>query len=109
MKEVRLFASGFEGYGVTVTIEGDIEEYAKSFLAIYNNVRENRELLAITNHYNNDVTVYCEEETRTALIEYLENYGKIKSVEKVMLYQVDKLPDYDIEKYEEAVLVPFAD
>lgn len=60
MIELRMNAVETVGYSVTVEIKGSVDEYAKSFLHIFNNVRESKELLKIENHYgSNDVTVYC--------------------------------------------------
>lgn len=107
MKQLKMNVNQFEGLAITVKVEGSIDEYAKSFLHIFNNVRESRELLKVENHYNNDVTVYCEEETKDALIKYLKNFGEIKSIEKVLMYQLEDAVDYDLDKYEDAVVVPY--
>lgn len=107
MKTIKMNVSQFEGLAVTVKVEGSIDEYAKNFLHIFNNVRENRELLKVENHHNNDVTVYCEEKTKDALIKYLKNFGEIKSIEKVLMYQVEDCVGCDFDKYEEAVVVPY--
>lgn len=108
MKTIKMNVNQFEGLAVTVKIKGGIEEYALNFLNIYNNVRESRELLKIENHWgNNDVTVYCEEETKEALVNYLKKFGEIKSIEKVLMYQLEDAVDYDFDKYEDAVVVPY--
>lgn len=106
MKEIQMNVNQFEGLAVTVEVEGDINEYAKSFLHIFNNVRTNEDLLKVENHYNNDVTVYCLEETKEALIKYLRNFGEIKSIEKVLMYQLQDAIGYDFDKYEEAIVIP---
>lgn len=107
MKEIKMNVNQFEGLAVTVEVKGNIDEYAKSFLHIFNNVRENKELLKVENHYsNNDVTVYCMEETKESLIKYLKNFGEIKSIEKVLMYQLQDAVGYDFDKYEEAVVIP---
>lgn len=106
MKQVKVNVYELEGYAITVEVEGGLKEYAENFLHIFNNVRENKELLKVKNHYgNNDVTVYCEPETKDNLIKYLKVFGKIKSCEKVLMYQMEE-PDYDFEKYEDAVVIP---
>ena len=106
MKQLKMNVNQFEGLAVTVTVKGGIDEYAKSFLHIYNNVRESRELFKVENHYNNDVTVYCEEKTKDVLVKYLKNFGEIKEIEKVLMYQLEE-PDYDYDKYEDVVVVPY--
>lgn len=106
MKEIKMNVNQFEGLAVTVEVKGNIDEYAKSFLHIFNNVRESKELLKVENHYSNDVTVYCMEETKESLIKYLKNFGEIKSIEKVLMYQLQDAVGYDFDKYEEAVVIP---
>ena len=106
MKQVKTNVYELEGYAVTVEIEGNFKEYAENFLHIFNNVRENEELLKVKNYYgSNDVTVYCKEEAKDSLIKYLKAFGEIKGCEKVLMYQVEE-PDYDIDKYYDAVVIP---
>ena len=86
MKEIKTNMYELEGYAVTVDVEGDIKEYATSFLHIFNNVRESKELLKVRNYYgSNEVTVYCELDSKEALIKYLKAFGEIKGCEKVLL------------------------
>ena len=106
MRQVKTNVYELEGYAVTVDVEGNIEEYAKSFLHIFNNVRESKELLRVKNYYDsNDVTVYCELDSKDALIKYLKMFGEIKSCEKVLIYQMEE-PDYDFDKYYDAIVSP---
>lgn len=106
MREFKANVIETEGYAVTVDVNGNVNEYAESFLHIFNNVRANKELLKVKNHYdNNDVTVYCESDSKNALIKYLKMFGEIKSCEKVLLYQMEE-PDYDFDKYDDAVIIP---
>ena len=106
MREIKMNVFETEGYAVTVEIEGNVNEYAGSFLHIFNNVRESKELLKVKNYYNsNDVTVYCELDSKEALIKYLKIFGKIKSCEKVLMYQMEE-PEYDFDKYDDAIIVP---
>lgn len=106
MRELKMNVVETEGYAVTVEVEGDLKEYAENFLHIFNNVRESKELLKIKNYYNsNDVTVYCELEVKDNLIKYLKVFGKIKSCEKVLMYQMEE-PEYDFDKYDEAIVIP---
>lgn len=106
MKEVKINAYATEGYAVTVEVEGNVKEYAESFLHIFNNVREAKELLKVKNYYgSNDVTVYCELEAKDGLVKYLKAFGKIKDCEKVIVYQVEE-PEYDIDEYYDVVVVP---
>ena len=105
MKEVKINACVTEGYAVTVEVEGNVKEYAESFLHIFNNVRESKELLKVKNYYgSNDVTVYCELDAKDNLIKYLKAFGKIKECEKVLVYAMEE-PDYDIDEYCDIVVV----
>jgi hypothetical protein len=106
MKQTQTNVYKSEGYAVTVSVEGNVKEYAESFLHIFNNVRESSELIKVKNYYgSNDVTVYCELEAKDALIKYLKAFGEVQSCEKVLLLQMEE-PDYDIEKYYDAVIIP---
>ena len=106
MKEIKVNAHETEGYAVTVDVEGNIEDYATSFLHIFNNVRESKELFKVKNYYDsNEVTVYCELDSKDALIKYLKAFGEIKGCERVLLYQLTE-PEYDIDKYYDAIIIP---
>ena len=106
MRELKMNVCETEGYAITVDVEGDIEEYAKNFLHIYNNVRESNELLKVKNYYgSNEVTVYCDLESKDNLIKYLKAFGEIKECEKVLVYQLSE-SDYDIDKYSDAIIIP---
>ena len=95
-----------EGYAITVEVKGNLKEYAENFLHIFNNVRQASELIKVKNYYDsNDVTVYCELKAKDDLIKYLKMFGEIKECEKVLLLQMEE-PDYDFEKYADAVVVP---
>ena len=109
MKEIKATVYETEGYAVTVDIEGNIKDYAENFLHIFNNVRENKELLKIKNYYDsNEVTVYCELNVKDNLIKYLKMFGEIKRCEKVLMYQMEE-PEYDFDKYNEAIVIPTFD
>jgi len=109
MRELQMNVFETEGYAVTVEIEGSLEDYAKNLLHIFNNVRESRELLKVKNYNNsNDVTVYCELDSKEALIKYLKMFGEIKNCEKVLIYQMEE-PEYDLDKYGDVIIVPYFD
>lgn len=104
MKKIKTNVFETEGYAVTVEVEGDVKEYAESFLHIFNNVRESKELLKVKNYYgSNDVTIYCELDSKNALIKYLKKFGEIKSCEKILVYQMEE-PEYDFDKYIDAII-----
>lgn len=104
MENTKVNAFKTEAYAVRVNVEGGIEEYAVNFLHIFNNVRENKELLKVKNYYDgNDVTVYCKPEFKDDTIKYLKMFGEIQSCEKVVAYQMEE-PDYDIDEYADAIV-----
>ena len=107
MRQLKMDVNEFEGYAITVEIkECSLDEYAKTFLHIFNNVRESKELIKVENHYgSNDITVYCMEDVREKVIKYLENFGHVKSYAKVLMYQLEE-PDYNINKYDDAIVIP---
>lgn len=110
MKQVKMNVLEFDGYAITVELETDnLNDYAKNFLHIFNNARENKELLKVENHFgSNDVTAYCEEKYKERVTKYLKQFGKIKYCEKVLMYQLEE-PDYDLDKYYDAVVIPYFD
>ena len=104
MKQVKAKVYESEGYAITVSVEGNVKEYAESFLHIFNNVRESKELLKIKNYYgSNDVTVYCELEAKDNLIKYLKAFGEIQGCENVLVYQMEE-PEYDLDKYYDVIV-----
>lgn len=106
MKEIKTKIYELEGYAVTVDVEGNVKEYAESFLHIFNNVRESEELYLVKNYYSsNEVTVYCDLDFKDDLIRYLKAFGEIKGCEKVLLYQMTE-PEYDFDKYYDAIVIP---
>jgi hypothetical protein len=76
-----------EALRIKVELLGDIDEYAKSFLAIYNNVKNDHDLLKMYNDYGNNVYVVCEKNVENAAIEFLEQFGNIVSTENVEVVQ----------------------
>ena len=92
----------FDAYLVVVNVEGNIEDYALSFLNIFNNVRENKELFAVRNEPgSNRVAVTCDIDYLEETKEYLANFGKVEedTIALVKCYEVDDFIDYDMEKY----------
>jgi hypothetical protein len=68
-------------------------------------VRESKELFKVRNYYDsNEVTVYCDLDSKDALIKYLKAFGEIKDCERVLVYQVEE-PDYDLDKYYDVIIV----
>jgi hypothetical protein len=76
-----------EALRLKVELFGDIHEYAISLLAIYNNVKNDKDLLKLYNDYDNNVYLVCEKEVRDAAIEFLEQFGQIIAIETVEVVQ----------------------
>lgn len=70
-----------------VEIAGNIDDYARSFLAIYNNVKNDKDLLKMYNDYGDNVYVICECHVREAATEFLDQFGNILSVEEIEVVQ----------------------
>ena len=107
-KHVRLDATQFEGIAVTVHIDGKLEDYAKALLHIFNNVREDKFLYKVRNfYYSDDITVYASKDSKRDLVEYLEQFGTIKRIDKVLMLSIpDYQIDYDFDEYDDLELVP---
>ena len=74
------------GYRIQVNLPDNIDEYAKSFLKIFNNVKSHRELLKMYNDYDNGVYVIVREETKDDAVEWLKAFGEVVEVEEIVLY-----------------------
>ena len=69
----------------TVELEGDVQQYAMSFLHIFNNARDNKDIFYKVENmsYSNKVFVSCNPEDRQAVKEYLEQFGTITFEEEI--------------------------
>ena len=76
-----------KGYVATVELPEDLNEYAKSFLAIHNNKREYRGIIKITNYATgNLVRVYYTDECPLDVPNWLAFYGEVKDVREITVY-----------------------
>ena len=72
-------------------------------------MKENKELIKVKNYYgNNEITVYCELDSKDTLNKYLKTFGEIKSCEKVLVYRMEE-PEYDFDKYYDVIVNPTFD
>lgn len=101
--------STFDAYEVGVELKGSIEEYAMNFLKIFNNVKTRKELIRVTNNYNNGVFVVCTTDSLGATKEFLSWFGEVTSVERVLCVKIDDDFDYDFDKYEDIIVYPYLD
>lgn len=75
------------GKAVTLLAAGGLEEYTKTFLAVFNTMRDNSELYHINNYsWNDEITVYCSIDMENKIVNYLSQFGTVVSVEDVDLY-----------------------
>lgn len=87
-----------KGYAITVRIE---EDYAMSFLAIFNTVRENKELLQVKNYMASDnVTVICLESQRHRITSYLKQFGTLIDESYILCVPIEE-EDFDCYTYDD--------
>ena len=72
-----------KAYRVEVKLPSPIDEYAKNFLAIYNNVREDNRLLKVYNNAGNSVFVVVRADIKDDAVAWLEIFGEIIEVTEV--------------------------
>lgn len=89
-----------KGFEVTVRIDGPIEEYAIRFLHIFNNVKENDELVRVTNDYGNNVSVVCYADSLEETKKYLQQFGEIVEVCSALIVSFGEDIEYDYTKYD---------
>lgn len=101
---MKIYTEQHDGWKITVDLKGQpIEEYAKNFLAIFNNVREYpNAMVKVENYYDNRISVWCYDDFKAETTEFLEQFGEITDTEKVLLIEADY--EYNFDKYEEAII-----
>lgn len=80
--------------------------------AIFNKWRENRYILYVDNDWYNNIYVTVIPDSKDSVIKWLEQFGVIKSVEKILACVIDKDSividknsiDYDFIKYDKFVI-----
>ena len=69
---------------ITVSLEGDVQKYALSFLHIWNNAREYPNMFyRVENNSGNNVYVTCRTEDAESITEYLDQFGEIVYTEEI--------------------------
>lgn len=91
-----------EAVRIKVAMYGGVPEYAKNFLAIYNNYKTNSELLKVYNDYDNGVFLVCTKSVQDAAVEFLQQFGTIVSITNIeavrpVIYDYDYKDDVDVE------------
>jgi hypothetical protein len=84
-----------------VQMSDNIADYAKDFLAIYNNVKSNSELLKMYNDYGNCVYLVCEPNVQKTAKDFLSQFGEIVEIENVLaiipIFDIDTTVDIPVE------------
>lgn len=76
-----LYTEKQNGFTICVNVHGGVDEYAKNFLAIYNNAREYPNTIAhVENFYDNRVFVTVYEKAKERAVEWLKQFGEIKEI-----------------------------
>ena len=91
-----------KAYRIKVILPDDTVKYATAFLAIYNNVKSDKDLLKVYNDYDNGVYLVCTAVCRDAAIKFLDQFGdvvKIEAVEAIRTYAegYEYPADHDLE------------
>lgn len=91
---INLFYEKEKATQITVSLDGDIQKYALSFLHIWNNAREYPEIFyKVENNSGNDVIVTCKTEDAERVKEYLENFGEVWHTEEINRFVISA--EYD--------------
>lgn len=81
---VKYFHEKEKAIQITVRLDGNIQEYALSFLHIWNNAREYPNMFyKVQNNSGNSVHVTCNSKYADEIKEYLEQFGEILYTEEV--------------------------
>lgn len=75
---------------ITVRLEGDVQRYALSFLHIFNNARDNKDIFYKVENISgsNDIFVTCNSDSIDDVKNYLEQFGEIRNTEEVNWFVV---------------------
>lgn len=100
--KVTIELETIEAVRIKVRIAGDINEYAKNFLAIYNNYKVDKDLLKVYNGYDDDVYLVCTKDVEQAAKDFLAQFGEVVSTTPVeavrpVIYDYDYKDDVDVE------------
>ena len=88
---------------VVVEVKG-LDDYKDAWLTICNNVRVDRRLITVENDSKNNIYVTCVSGEEEATMEWLSQFGEIKSCRDVIVYNVEE-PDYDMDRFDDAKIV----
>lgn len=87
MKE--LYTEKENGFTICVDVHGCIAEYARAFLAIWNNAREYPDTIAhVDNCHDNRIYVTVYERAKERAIEWLSDFGDIKHIDACEIFKI---------------------
>lgn len=85
---------------ISVSLEGDVQKYALSFLHIWNNAREYPNMFyKVENNSGNSVFITCNPKYAEEIKEYLEQFGEIWDTEEINWIVISA--EYDLKGWEE--------
>lgn len=91
---IKYEAKKTEGVQFTMELPKELNEYAKNFLAIFNNAREYPEnLLKVENNYKGDVFVTVPKRKVDICRDFLSQFGEIKYEEDVNIFEMTAVYD----------------
>lgn len=94
----KVYGTKKDAWEITVDINKPVEEYALDFLHIFNNVRAANNVYKIKNYFDsNSVSVWCSNNMKEAMIDYLSQFGEVSEPKKGVIYKIEEpwLNDWD--------------
>ena len=89
------------GWEIGVEVKGTVQEYALALLHIFNNVREDDDLVRVTNEPDSNVIfVVCYDQVLGAVRKYLEQFGEIKDISRALIVRFGEDIEYDYLTYD---------
>ena len=88
------------GWEIAVEVKGTVQEYALALLHIFNNVREDEDLVRVTNASDSNVIfVVCYDHVLDAARKYLAQFGEIKDISRALIVRCGGDIAYDYLTY----------
>ena len=99
-----LKATKKEGARICVEVQDD---YMSVLTIIFNNAREDRRILKVSNDSGNNIFVDVLTQDVDNTKEWLSWFGNIKSVDRILIAIIDELdlPEVDYERYHDVIVV----
>lgn len=94
-----------EGYEITVKVDLPREKFAMVLLDIFNKVRDTQNLIRVQSADNNEISVVCTSDWLDSTKDWLDGFGDIVKVKKVLCLGISDNVDYDFDKYWDLVIL----